>query len=196
MQKICLVDFDNSLIKLDSLVYITKQEKLYLKPNLFFKGVLLFFAFLLPKKNQIFFRSIYKKSILFEIKKISEDRKNHYIKYFQKQINFFLLDLILRQKYDKIIIISASEKNIIKQTLEGVVKYDKIIANNFNKLKNFVSCWNFKKLECLEEYLGNLDNYEFELYTDSFDDLPLMEISHKTYIINGNKYYEVDKKYN
>lgn len=188
MKKICLVDFDKTLISVDSILYIFYKEGMYLNLKLFVLGCIIFFTSkVLPKKNQFFFRNLFKKNILIQMSKFSSKKISYYAKFFQTKINIILVDFIKQNNYDEIIIISSSEENIIALTIKDIFEKVKIISNKLPKTdEKFRTCWNIKKVENLNLILGNLKKYNFELFTDSLDDKPLMKISNKVYKVENN----------
>jgi decaprenyl-phosphate phosphoribosyltransferase len=183
MQKVALVDFDKTLIGSDSLYFIFKKERFYLKPKLLFSGLTAVLSLGLPKSYQIPFRSRFKKGLLEELKTLSKKRMAEYIQVFRTQLDKKIIGQVKAEQCEKVIVISGSEETIIRNTLSGMMVFDLIIANSMEKGSGggFKTCWGQEKLERLKKELGDLKNYEFVLFTDSDDDRPLKEISSKVY---------------
>lgn len=185
--KICLLDFDKTLIAEDSIRHIFIKEKIFLKPDFFALALIILIVNFLPKKNQIFFRSLFKKKLLLYISTLPKFKIEKYINYFKEKLNKNLIDFIKKKDYDEIIVVSGSEKTIIERTIAGIFADIKIISNECPKKgEKFETSWNYKKLMKLEIFLGDLSIHDLDLYTDSFDDLPLIKICNYTYIVKRN----------
>lgn len=192
-ETVCITDFDGVLINKDSLLYILIKERLFLVPDIFAKGIIVFLLKALPYRHQLQVRSLFKRALLREIKKISQQEMKNYIKLFRSQINKDILES-MRKKYRRVIIVSASEENIIKAVIKDYLKVDKVISNNIEEAgAPFETCWNSNKLKRLTNYLGRIEKYHLELYTDSFEDKPLMDISNKVFIVKSGKVEEYFK---
>jgi phosphoserine phosphatase len=186
-KKITLVDFDGTLIRIDSLLYIFKCEKYYLNFNFILLAIRIFlFKYLKNYDKEIRARSIFKRQLLIRYKNnIPQSRITKYTNYFHQLLNTNLLD-ILSESNETTIIISASETKLIKSVIGTKIKNYIIIANKLNN--KFNTCYGKNKLIYLKKYLGgDLRKYSFTLYTDSFSDKPLMEICDKVYIVKNCK---------
>tara|TARA_S200000501_G_C20675400_1_gene678215 strand:- start:91 stop:660 length:570 start_codon:yes stop_codon:yes gene_type:complete len=182
--KIALIDFDKTLIKVDSLGQIFLKEKLYFNNKLFIYGSLLFFCKCLPKNKQLFIRSLFKKNLLKKIKLLSEKKLDDYISNFKEKLNRDLVKGIKSENYDLIYVLSASEESIIEKVLDGELKVDAIISNKINQLsKNFRTCWGEEKLHRLKALIEIEKVKEIHVYTDSNDDKPLLDIATKEIIL-------------
>jgi len=199
VKTIALVDFDGTLIFADSLSYIFINEKWYFDWKLFVFGIALFAVKLLFKdiNRQIPIRSIFKKRLL---EKIGAQPAiiDKYSTVFKPKINYKLIDFINSQNYDSIIIASASDENLIKNLIGGLLKLDAVLSNNYKNIerdiskdRNFETCWHSVKLNKIQKYFGDLRGIKFHLYTDSYDDAPLMRISEKIYFIQKGEINEI-----
>lgn len=182
MSSICIVDFDETLLKVDSTRYIIRSEKLYFQPRIFAWGIVFIFAkFFLPKKLQLPIRYRAKYAILWELKKRGEARMlEKYSKIFAQFLNFELVKKI-QNSYQKVYVISAAWEPLIRATLEqagisGWTVHGTKFTEDFSKFK---TCWNINKVKIVKE----LGIANFDLYTDSQDDRPLMELAEKTYMV-------------
>ena len=162
--KICLIDFDKTLINVDSCRYIFKKDKLYLKIPIY--TIIYLLNLTLPKRYQVKYRLIFKK-------KLYQFIDDKYIDYFKSQINHTLIDIIKGKRYDYIVIISSTKLDIIQHTLKDVFEVDCILSN----------CWNIRKVEKLQRKFPYWNRHTFHLFTDSYDDKPLMKICKETYIV-------------
>ena len=187
--KVAIVDFDETLITLDSLVYIMKKEKWYLRPDFLFLGGLIAFLSLFSKKTALKFRSALKKRILKKAKALSDTKKQKYIDIFKKAINTEVLEHIKSGGYDEVTIASAGERHIIDAVISGILPIALNISNNWDRLDDFETCYGTEKLSrVLAAYDAKSPDYY--VYTDSMSDKPLMDIAKKTYFIENGKIKE------
>lgn len=185
--RIALVDFDRTLVRVDSLAYIFRQEKWYLQPKLAFLGLLVALVQVLPGSLQIDSRSLFKKALFKQLQKLPKATFRDYVTFFRSQINTVLVSWLKQKGYKQIIVLSASDKTLIEQTLKGSLRSSAILANRKEDLTSFRTFWHREKVIQLQRTLGDLNRYALELYTDSYADLPLMQLSQKTYLITGSK---------
>tara|TARA_A100001015_G_scaffold302043_1_gene389756 strand:- start:746 stop:1315 length:570 start_codon:yes stop_codon:yes gene_type:complete len=184
--KIALIDFDKTLIEVDSLGLIFLKEKLYLNTKLFFYGFILFLCKCFPKNKQLYIRSLFKKNLLKLIKLLPENKLDEYISDFKEKLNKDLVRDIKSENYDLIFVVSASEESIIEKVLDGELEVNAIISNKITHLsKNFITCWGVEKLHRLKELIEIEQFKEIHVYTDSYDDKPLLDIATKEIILKN-----------
>ncbi|MDP4119786.1 MAG: HAD family hydrolase [Bacillota bacterium] len=183
-KKIALVDFDETLIKVDSLAYILKKEKGFFDIPLIFCGFFIIISKPFGDKAYIKARSYFKKRLLKLIKRLSQEKKNKYIVYFRNCINQNVFDHIKNNGYDEVTIVSAGEQHIISATVDGMLHINHIISNDWDHVDGFVTCWGTEKVRRVKEIYKDSNHYHFTLLTDSFHDGPLMEMCNKTYLIS------------
>lgn len=124
-----LADFDDTLINCDSMVTILKKEKWYLNCRIICAGLGIIAA-KLTKGDVLKNRSQLKYLMLEKFDGLSEDKIDEYVKYFASRINRNVIDKINSLSPDKIVIASASSKELIVKVLEGVLRVDVVIANS------------------------------------------------------------------
>lgn len=192
MQNIAVVDFDRTILDVDSLKYILIKEKFYLNPKLFALGVLLFWSIAFNRKNQLFARNLFKKRLLLLIDRLDKRKFDKYIEYFKNHLNHDLLR-ILNENYPKIFIVSASEATLIANVIAGQLNTFTVIANNMKRLENFETCWGINKVRFLQQKVGGEISAGFDAFTDSLDDRPLIMMSNRAFLVNKTKVQEIDK---
>lgn len=127
-----LADFDDTLINCDSMVTILKKEKWYLNCRIICAGLGIIAA-KLTKGDVLKKRSQLKYLMLEKYDGLSVDKIDEYVKYFASRINRNVIDKINSLNPDKIIIASASSKELIVKVLEGVLRVDIVIANSIRE---------------------------------------------------------------
>ncbi|MBW8038491.1 MAG: haloacid dehalogenase-like hydrolase [Planctomycetes bacterium] len=194
MQNIAVVDFDRTILNVDSLKYILIKEKLYLDPMLFAFGALLFgnIAFNRTKQKQLFVRNLFKKRLLLLINRLDKRKFDKYVEYFKNHLNHDLLR-ILNENYSKIFIVSASEATLIENVVSLQLNTFAVIANNMKHLENFETCWGINKVKFLQHKAGDEISLAFDVFTDSLDDRPLIMMSNRAFLVNKTKVQEIDK---
>jgi len=194
MQKIAVVDFDRTILDVDSLKYILIKEKFYLDLVLFAFGVLLLWSIVFnrKKRKQLFARNLFKKRLLLLIDRLDKRKFNMYVEYFKNHLNHDLLRT-LNENYSKIFIVSASEKTLIENVVEGKLNSFSVIANNSKHLESFKTCWGVNKGEFLRHQVSDEISSGFDVFTDSLDDYPLIMKSNRAFLVNKTEVQEIDK---
>jgi phosphoserine phosphatase len=194
MQNIAVVDFDRTILNVDSLKCILIKEKLYLDPVLFAFGVLLLanIAFKRKKQKQLSVRNLFKKRLLLLINRLDKRKFDKYVEYFKNHLNLDLLR-ILNENYPKIFIVSASETTLIENIIAGQLNTFTVIANNMKRLENFETCWGINKVRFLQQKAGGEISSGFDVFTDSLDDGPLIMKSKRAFLVNKTEVQEIDK---
>ncbi len=191
MKKLALVDFDNTLVMCDTLGHILKEEKYYLDVRLLSLGVGVLVSRILYRSRrdkQILFRSKFKEAFLSKFCRMTDEKLQMYVDYFKSKVNVKLLDYLDKIGYDKIMVVSGSEEMLIKRILDGILSVDAVVANSCADIgRDFMTCWNINKVVRLRKII-DLERFDcIHLYTDSYDDLPLMEIANETYMVRGEE---------
>lgn len=196
MQKIAVADFDRTILNVDSLKYVLIKEKFYLDPLLFALGVLLFCSIVFNRKKakQLFARNLFKKRLLFLIDRLDKRKFDGYVEYFKNRLNHDLLR-ILNQNYSKTLIVSASEMTLIENVVTGQLNSFIVIANNMKHLENFQTCWGVNKVKFLQHKVGGEISLDFDVFTDSFDDYPLIVMSNHAFLVNKTEVQKIDKSF-
>lgn len=186
--KLCILDFDGTLVDIDTIRHMMINELWFLIPNVVFCVFAICIGKLLCNRLEYKFRSLLKLILLKKILRLDPCKYQRYIEYFREKLNHEVLHTIIKNRYDYIVIISASETDIIKKTLNGFLTFDLIIANDMREISNkYRTCWKNEKVERLRRAIPDFMSYNIDLFTDSNDDKPLMAISGKIYIINKGK---------
>ena len=85
MKRMCLADFDETLISTDSFKYMMLKEKWYLRPGLFCAGVRLALSRII-KRGETGARNAFKLILLQYYSRLSADRKRSYTGAFRSRI--------------------------------------------------------------------------------------------------------------
>ncbi len=191
MKKLALVDFDNTIVMCDTLGYIFRRERYYLDVRFLIAGSRVFIVRVLfpnQREKQIYARNTFKRILLSKFCRMDEVKLRSYVNYFRTKLNNKLLEFLGKQLYDRIVVVSASEEGLIKGVLNGVFPFDMVVSNSCSGVgENFETCWNVNKLKFLRKVI-TIEEYEcIHLYTDSYDDLPLMEIADETFMVKGGE---------
>jgi phosphoserine phosphatase len=192
MQNIAVADFDRTILDIDSLKYVLIKEKFYLDLMLFALGVLLFWSIAFKTKKQLYMRNLFKKRLLSLIYRLDKHKFDKYVAYFKSHLNHDLLGR-LNENYSKIFIVSASEATLIKKVVEGQLNTFAVIANNMKNLENFETCWGRNKVKLLRHNAGDEISSGFDVFTDSLDDRPLIEMSNRAFMVCKTEVQEIDK---
>ncbi|MFA5129318.1 MAG: HAD family hydrolase [Patescibacteria group bacterium] len=176
MEKTCVVDFDETLLTLDSTRYMLIKERLYLRlPILFFGLLFLLARALFPRTWQVGIRRRAKYATLLTLHRSGEDRViQKYSKDFSQRLNTKLIDT-LRHTYQNIYVVSSAWRPLIQATLAeaGIADFQIIGTELTNDFSQFSTCWGEEKARRVQA----LALLPFDLYTDSKDDAPLMRMA-------------------
>lgn len=189
MKTLCISDFDDTLILTDSLVYILKSEKWYLRPSLIAAGIGIILSRVAPD-HSLKSRSAFKKRVLEYYYKLPDEKKKKYTDILRGKINQPIIDDIKNKGFDRIVIVSASETGLIREVLSEVFAEVEVIANSLTggpEDDNFETCYGENKITRLSEVIPDYRDYEITVYTDSWSDKPLMEIANQAYIVMGER---------
>ena len=200
MEKLCLADFDDTLILTDSLMTIFAGEKWFFSPALFTAGVRLFLC-RLTRRGESEARSAFNKKLLLNYAELSDAAKEQYILSLKEKINTELTNRIRSEGYDRIMILSASEGDLIRSVISDSFEDYEVIANSIpsncltsrDKLSAgspgheeiFRTCYGPEKIHRLSEVLPDYSDYRITVYTDSYSDQPLIEIADEAYLVKG-----------
>ncbi len=186
-KKICLVDFDGTLVSIDTMRVFMIRELLFLNPKIL-GNIILLILYKFSGKNQIQIRSRLKYTLIKAYNSLTDLEKESYISLFKSKKNCDVIKHIKEGNYDKVLIVSACYSEIISNVLKDVLSYNVLIATEINCKEKFKTCWGEMKIEELNRFLtsDDLKNNDITLYTDSMDDLPLIKISDKVFFINKN----------
>ncbi len=206
MKKLCLADFDDTLILTDSLKTILISEKWFASPALLTAGVRLFLCRLM-RRGEFEARSEFKKRLLQKYAGLSDTTKEQYIDSLKEKINPVLADRIRSEGFDRIIILSASEEELIRSVIGGTFETCDIVANRIPSDRTsvktgsrgpehkpaevFRTCYGGEKLRRLSEILPDYSEYRITVYTDSYSDRPLIEIADEAFLVEGTQVAQI-----
>lgn len=186
-RKMVLADFDDTLINCDSLVTIMKQEKWYLDIAMIISGAKIVLAKLL-RGDEYRARSNFKYIMMGKYEKLSEEKKKAYIEYLKNQINEVLIEQINQIEPDKIVIASASSKELIGEVMSEKLNLDIIVANEFSKSKaEFKTCFGQEKAARFCEAVPDYMDYDIYVFSDSFSDQPIFELGYEKYMVKKSQ---------
>ena len=113
-------------------------------------------------------------------------------KFWQKNAND-IFDWYTKQKQDDDIIISAGLRFIVEPVAK-MLNVKNLIATNYDVKTGKIigeNCYGREKRIQFEKIYPNIHCSAF--YSDSFSDLPMMEISDSAFLVKGEKVYDVTK---
>lgn len=152
-----------------------------------------FLSKILAREKQIYIRSKIKKQILIRLAALSSEKYSFYVEYFKQYLNHELIHYLKALDYHKIVVASGSDKNLIQDVLASHLKFDEIIANDCKNIPDqFKTCWGIYKLKFLEEK-GILPHPNMDLYTDSYDDKPVMSQANNVILIQKGETIDFSK---
>ena len=106
-----------------------------------------------------------------------------YVQVLEKSFNRYLLEYF--GQYERLIIVSSAWEPFIQAYVaKHAQKFNfEIFGTNFvPEIESFKICWYTQKLEIL----NNLGVQDFDLFTDSHDDAPLMKQASKVFLVSKN----------
>lgn len=188
MPKICVVDFDKTLLDTDSTVFILKKERLFLHPEILFWGTALYsLRRILPYEKQDYIRRHLKFAIL---RRLAGQREEILRKYSALLKPFLNIDLVgfLTQNYEKIYVVSSAWQPLVVAVLrEAGIKDWPVVATVYvPDFHNFRTCWYARKIDAVKNI--GLGAGGFDLFTDSHEDMPLSRMANKTFWVKDSKW--------
>lgn len=184
-----LYDFDGTIYDGDSTVdfYFYCLKK---------KPIIIIYLFLFLIYGVLYIFNIVSKTVMKEkffkfLKRFSniDDMVNDFWKNNNNKIKKFYLD----KKHDKDIIISASPYFLLKP-ISDRLKVKKLIASPVNKYTgNYEgnNCDGVEKVKRLNKEFGKINVNE--VYSDSYNDIPIWKLGKKAYLVKGNEITLLDK---
>lgn len=176
-----LADFDETIIDIDSFASMMKQEKWYLDPAVLLCGAGLVLTRMIGK-DQLPARSRMKKRLMEKYRDLPADKRKEYIDLLRNHIDPEVVAEIKALSAEKLIIASASEEELIRDVLAGILEPDDIIANEFGG-EDFRTCWGREKAERFIEKYPHYEEYDIHVFTDSQSDRPIMELADHVHMI-------------
>ena len=180
--KIDIYDFDKTIYNGDSSIdfflFCLKRNKSIIIniPKITFYYILYFLKIKdKTKVKEVFFSFLKKINTDDYVLKFWESNKN--------KIKSFYLD---KDNHTKDIIISASPEFLLKPICDELGVHDLIASQVDEKNGKFPksNCKGIEKVNRLKELYKNIE--VDKVYTDSYSDKPLIDISKHAYIVNGN----------
>ncbi len=184
MSRLCLVDFDDTLIDCDSFKSIMIHEGWLCSPKLVAKGVKLFLC-KLTGKDTLAARSEFKKVLLKKYALLPDTKKEEYFEAFRSKINPEVISAINDASFDHVIIISASEEELIRSVIADRIPAYDVIANPVRPGEEFITCYGREKLRRLAETVPDYESMEITVYTDSYSDKPLIDIAAEAFMVSA-----------
>lgn len=197
MKRLCIADFDDTLILTDSLKTIMLKERWFLSPTILTAGVRLFLCRLI-KKGEYEARSDFKKRLLLKYGRMPETVREEYIRSFREQINPVAVRRIREGRFDRTIILSASEEMLIGCVIGDMIGQFEVIANKIppdstsvaaasripSQCRSFRTCYGAEKLRRLTEVIPDYSEYHISVFTDSWSDRSLIDIADEAFLVN------------
>jgi len=173
-----VADFDDTLITVDSLCAMMKKNRWYLDPAMIRAGAGIVFA-KASGGNELRARSRFKWLMLRRYHELPEEEKDAWTAYFRQRFNTGVLVQIRDLAPEKVIIASASDADLIRRVLDGVLSADDIIASVFTEDESsFQTCYGQWKADRFAER-----HPERTGFTDSESDRPLMRLADEVRLI-------------
>ena len=183
-KKMCIADFDKTLITVDSLVHIMFHEAWLFSPKIII-CCLVIVILKITGKDTAKVRSLLKEQMLKHYYALPASKKDKYIRFFQTRLNGSVIDHITSAKPDIVVVVSASEESLIGDVLGNTLGDVSIIANNLSGNKIFETCWGKNKAKRLKSEYTHLSDYIIITYTDSYSDQSLIDISQEAWMVKG-----------
>lgn len=185
-KRLCLADFDDTLILTDSLKSIMRRERWLMSPSLFVSGLRLFIC-KRTGRGELAARNRFKKRMMLKYRDLPASKKEQYYQELRGKINTSVITDIRNKNFDRIAIVSASEEILIHQVLGDALGKIEIIANKIpsDSAKDFRTCYGPEKVRRLAEVIPNYADYRITVYTDSYSDQPLIDIANEAYLVKG-----------
>ena len=185
-KRLCLADFDDTLILTDSLKSIMRRERWLMSPALFVAGVRLFIC-KRTGRRELDARNRFKKRMMLKYRDLPAAKKVQYYQELREKLNTSVITHIREKHFDRIAIVSASEEMLIHQVLGDALGKIEIIANRIpsDDAKQFRTCYGPEKVRRLAEAIPEYTDYHITVYTDSYSDQPLIDIADEAYLVKG-----------
>lgn len=187
-------DFDNTIYNGESVVdffmfLLNKEKKLFV-----FLPIVSYIA-VLYKTGKLDTKQVYQLANNYsDVVKKYQDVADKYIEEFWKENIHKLKKGFLEHITPDDIIITASP-NILIQKIQPYLKTKRIICTDYdleNGKLNFL-CLGKNKVDALKKQYPDITIDEF--YTDSLNDMPLIDISKTAYLVAGNKMFPINPKH-
>ena len=185
MTNVAIVDFDKTLISKDSIVTMIKGEQLYVYPSIVLLGIaLMLFRYVLPRKLQIPLRTRLKFLILTKLHVRNSDNKiiEKYSEKLKSSLNEPLVRHLLKE-YRQVYIFSSSWQPFVEKFIRMWTAQEswQVYGTELDELSYFKIRWYTQKLDGLT----TLNINSFDLFTDSFDDKPLMCKADNVFLVHN-----------
>ncbi len=178
-----VADFDDTLISVDSLCAIMKKNHWYLDPAMIRAGAGIVFS-KASGGNGLRARSRFKWLMLRRYHALPEEEKDAWTVYFRQRFNTGVLGQIRALAPEKVIIASASDVDLIRRVLDGVLSVDDVIASVFSEDESsFQTCYGQWKADRFAERHPERTGYHVVVFTDSESDRPLMRLADEVRMI-------------
>lgn len=188
--EVYLFDFDKTIYdgdsSLDFFLYCLKNKPvlIFLIPYMFL-SIILYKLKLINKtkmKEKLFKFIIFFKDIDEIVRSFWEENDKKIKKFYRNRV------------CNMDIIISASPEFLLKPILSKYIVKD-IIATRMNKLTGKISGENCYGSEKVKRFFNKYPNAKIlEMYSDSYSDAPLLDLSTKSYIVKGNRFIKYKKQ--
>lgn len=187
-------DFDNTIYNGESVVdffmfLLNKEKKLFV-----FLPIVSYIA-VLYKTGKLDTKQVYQLANNYsDVVKKYQDVADKYIEEFWEENIHKLKKGFLEHITPDDIIITASP-NILIQKIQPYLKTKRIICTDYdleNGKLNFL-CLGKNKVDALKKQYPDITIDEF--YTDSLNDMPLIDISKTAYLVAGNKMFPINPKH-
>lgn len=187
-------DFDNTIYNGESVVdffmfLLNKEKKLFV-----FLPIVSYIA-VLYKTGKLDTKQVYQLANNYsDVVKKYQDVADKYIEEFWEENIHKLKKGFLEHITPDDIIITASP-NILIQKIQPYLKTKRIICTDYdleNGKLNFL-CLGKNKVDALKKQYPDITINEF--YTDSLNDMPLIDISKTAYLVAGNKMFPINPKH-
>lgn len=182
-----VVDFDKTLITIDSTVLMLRDGYAYSSFSILFWGVVLWVVrFVLPYSRQIFIRRKFRYALFKEIyRRGAVDILTRYVEKLTPYVNEDLIRYV-SEHYDKVYVSTTAWKDLVeailaRKNIRGWIVHGTEYNTDFHR---FYTCWHEAKVERLKACgVGH-----FDVFTDSEEDQPLMNAADHVFLVKGNSF--------
>ena len=174
---LALIDFDKTIISVDSFIYILKKERWFFNIRIIWKVIEILIA-KLNHKDELEKRSSLKYILLSKYQFLPEEEKQKIVCQMKQKINVDVIMSIRNMHPDLIVIASASETSLIDAVTKDVLNVNYIIANDYiADGASFRTCYGEEKAKRFKEAITDYQDYDIYVWTDSLSDKPIIDLA-------------------
>lgn len=182
---LAVVDFDKTLIRVDSTEVMLRDGFWHASlPIIWWGGWVFLVRMFLPYTGQVWVRRKFRYALFRKIYQRPDELIAKYADILAKEINEEVVKYI-QANYDTVIVSSAAWKELLVAILQrkNIMGWT-IQATEYNPdFAKFTTCWYEEKVRRLK--VANFN--EFDVFTDSEEDRPLIKAGKKVFLVTDGK---------